>query len=334
MADTTFRNVVNGELVDAASGERYDVVDPTTGEVYATAPMSGQEDLDRAYGAAEKAFEQWGRMTPARPRRRAAQDRRGRRRAGRGDQRGRVQGHRQAARPDDVGGDALRLRPLPLLRRREPGARGPLGRRVHGRPHLVRTPRADRGRRTGDALELPAADDDLEGGSGPRRGQHRRPQAQRHHAGVDDAVRRAVPGVPAARCLQRGLRRPRHRSRAGGAPDPADGRDHRLGAGRHGGRQVRRLGPEEGAPRARRQGPGDRLRRRRHREGRAGDRGGGLLQRRPGLHGGDARARRAGCARRLRGRADRGGQGHQDRHARRRGRPLRPARTTATSSHG
>src|SRR4051812_5913274 len=64
MADTTFRNVINGELVDAASGERYDVLDPTTGEVYATAPMSGQEDLDRAYGAAGKAFEHWGRMTP------------------------------------------------------------------------------------------------------------------------------------------------------------------------------------------------------------------------------------------------------------------------------
>ncbi len=64
MADTTFRNVINGELVDAASGERYDVIDPTTGEVYATAPMSGKEDLDRAYGAAEKAFEEWGRMTP------------------------------------------------------------------------------------------------------------------------------------------------------------------------------------------------------------------------------------------------------------------------------
>jgi betaine-aldehyde dehydrogenase len=64
MADTSFRNVINGELVDAESGERYDVIDPTTGEVYATAPMSGKEDLDRAYGAAEKAFEGWGRMTP------------------------------------------------------------------------------------------------------------------------------------------------------------------------------------------------------------------------------------------------------------------------------
>ena len=33
MADITFRNVINGELVDAESGERYDVIDPTTGEV-------------------------------------------------------------------------------------------------------------------------------------------------------------------------------------------------------------------------------------------------------------------------------------------------------------
>ena len=64
MADTTFSNVVDGDLVDAASGETYDVIDPTNGEVYATAPMSGQEDLDRAFGAADKAFEQWGRMTP------------------------------------------------------------------------------------------------------------------------------------------------------------------------------------------------------------------------------------------------------------------------------
>ena len=52
MADQRFQNVVNGELVDSASGETYDVVDPTTGEVYAAAPMSGQEDIDRAYAAA------------------------------------------------------------------------------------------------------------------------------------------------------------------------------------------------------------------------------------------------------------------------------------------
>ena len=45
-------------------GETYDVVDPTTGEVYATAPMSGAEDVDRAYAAAARAFEAWGETTP------------------------------------------------------------------------------------------------------------------------------------------------------------------------------------------------------------------------------------------------------------------------------
>jgi len=64
MADTTFRNVINGELVDSASGETYDVMDPTTGEVYAQAPMSGAEDVDRAYRAAQAAFEGWGDATP------------------------------------------------------------------------------------------------------------------------------------------------------------------------------------------------------------------------------------------------------------------------------
>ncbi len=61
----TFRNLVNGELVDAASGRTYDVVNPSTGEVYATAAASGAEDVDRAMTAAETAFETWGETTPA-----------------------------------------------------------------------------------------------------------------------------------------------------------------------------------------------------------------------------------------------------------------------------
>ena len=61
----TFQNVINGKLVDAASGETYDVLDPTTGEVYGRAPMSGAEDVDRAYAAAEQAFEEWGDTTPS-----------------------------------------------------------------------------------------------------------------------------------------------------------------------------------------------------------------------------------------------------------------------------
>ena len=64
MADETFQNVVNGALVDAVSGETYDVVDPTTGEVYAQAQRSAAEDVDRAYRAAAEAFESWGDTTP------------------------------------------------------------------------------------------------------------------------------------------------------------------------------------------------------------------------------------------------------------------------------
>ncbi|WP_341926667.1 gamma-aminobutyraldehyde dehydrogenase [Nocardioides psychrotolerans] len=64
MADQTFRNIVNGELVDASAGETYDVVDPSTGEVYAQAPMSRAEDVDRAYAAADAAFDAWGETTP------------------------------------------------------------------------------------------------------------------------------------------------------------------------------------------------------------------------------------------------------------------------------
>jgi betaine-aldehyde dehydrogenase len=58
-------NFVNGKTVPAADGSAYDVIDPTTGEVYATAPMSRPEDVDRAMTAAATAFESWGRSTPA-----------------------------------------------------------------------------------------------------------------------------------------------------------------------------------------------------------------------------------------------------------------------------
>ena len=65
MADQVFRNVVDGKLVDSSSGETYDVLDPTTGEVYAQAQKSGPEDVDRAFRAAAAAFETWRSSTPA-----------------------------------------------------------------------------------------------------------------------------------------------------------------------------------------------------------------------------------------------------------------------------
>jgi betaine-aldehyde dehydrogenase len=65
MSEISCRNVINGEPVPSADGQRYDLVDPSTGEVFATAPLSGAEDVDAACRAAEVAFESWGRTTPA-----------------------------------------------------------------------------------------------------------------------------------------------------------------------------------------------------------------------------------------------------------------------------
>ncbi len=66
MADkSTFRNFVDGKPTDAVDGSTYDVIDPVTGEVYATAPLSGAEDVDRAVRAASTAFETWRDATPS-----------------------------------------------------------------------------------------------------------------------------------------------------------------------------------------------------------------------------------------------------------------------------
>ena len=54
---TKLQNFVGGEHVDPADGTLYDLINPATGEVFARAPMSGREDVDRAFEAAENAFE-------------------------------------------------------------------------------------------------------------------------------------------------------------------------------------------------------------------------------------------------------------------------------------
>ncbi|HET6391450.1 MAG TPA: gamma-aminobutyraldehyde dehydrogenase [Blastococcus sp.] len=59
------RNFIGGEHTDTADGRRMDLVDPSTGEVFGSAPVSGPEDVDRAYAAASGAFETWRDVTPA-----------------------------------------------------------------------------------------------------------------------------------------------------------------------------------------------------------------------------------------------------------------------------
>ncbi|OIJ62502.1 gamma-aminobutyraldehyde dehydrogenase [Streptomyces mangrovisoli] len=62
---TTFRNYIDGAFADAADGRTLDVVDPTTGDVYATSPLSGPADVDAAMAAAAAAFPVWRDTTPA-----------------------------------------------------------------------------------------------------------------------------------------------------------------------------------------------------------------------------------------------------------------------------
>src|SRR6266478_4054872 len=65
MADRALQNFVNGKYVDASDGRTSDLIDPSTGEVYAQAPMSGRQDVDAAMQAAANAFEGWRDTTPS-----------------------------------------------------------------------------------------------------------------------------------------------------------------------------------------------------------------------------------------------------------------------------
>ena len=47
-----FENFIGGERVPAADGRTTPVVDPVTGEEYATAALSGPQDVERAMQAA------------------------------------------------------------------------------------------------------------------------------------------------------------------------------------------------------------------------------------------------------------------------------------------
>ncbi|HYY11817.1 MAG TPA: aldehyde dehydrogenase family protein, partial [Kineosporiaceae bacterium] len=58
------RNFVDGEYREPSSENRSDIVNPATGQVVASAPVSGQADVDAAYEAAARAFETWRDTTP------------------------------------------------------------------------------------------------------------------------------------------------------------------------------------------------------------------------------------------------------------------------------
>jgi betaine-aldehyde dehydrogenase len=62
---TEITNFIHGKRVAAASGETTELVDPSTGEVYATAPLSREADVAAAFEDSARAFESWRDTTPS-----------------------------------------------------------------------------------------------------------------------------------------------------------------------------------------------------------------------------------------------------------------------------
>lgn len=62
--DYSPKNLINGDLVDAASGRLLDVIEPATGQVLARVPASDADDVDAAVTSAENAFRSFKRTTP------------------------------------------------------------------------------------------------------------------------------------------------------------------------------------------------------------------------------------------------------------------------------
>ncbi len=61
---TKLRNFIGGEAVDPAEGGMEDVVNPASGDVIASAPLSTKPDVDAAVAAAKAAFAGWAATPP------------------------------------------------------------------------------------------------------------------------------------------------------------------------------------------------------------------------------------------------------------------------------
>jgi betaine-aldehyde dehydrogenase len=59
------RNFVGGDYADTKDGTSVDLVNPSTGEVFATMPDSGVADVDESFTVAQRAFEGWRDTTPS-----------------------------------------------------------------------------------------------------------------------------------------------------------------------------------------------------------------------------------------------------------------------------
>src|SRR6266567_3058422 len=244
-----YQLVIDGRRVEAASGQRYDTVDPYVGAPWASAADGDAADVDLAVAAARRALGgPWGQLTGF----------------------GRAALMRRLG--DLIARDADRLAEIEthdtavvLLLLRAGGQAG--GHHDPGRQaelprlHPARAGRRGRGDR---AVELTAAAAVLEAGPGAGRGLHDGGQAVGLLSGLGGRTGRADGRgrVPAGR-LQRGDRvRARGGQGAGRAPGRGQDRVHRLDRGRRAGRGGGRGEHYRGAAGAGRQVRAPGLRRR------------------------------------------------------------------------
>ena len=59
------QNFIGGQWTDLSFDKRSELINPSTGEVFATAPVSGETEVDAAVSSAAAAFEGWRDATPA-----------------------------------------------------------------------------------------------------------------------------------------------------------------------------------------------------------------------------------------------------------------------------
>jgi betaine-aldehyde dehydrogenase len=64
MTGTKLQNFIDGEFVDPAEGQTEPVLNPATAEQIAEAPVSTEDDVNRAVDAAKRAFGGWADATP------------------------------------------------------------------------------------------------------------------------------------------------------------------------------------------------------------------------------------------------------------------------------
>ena len=329
------RNYIDGEFRDAADGRTTEVVNPATGEVYATAPLSGAADVDAAMAAAAAAFPAWRDTTPA---------------------------ERQKALLKIA--DAFEERAEELIAAECENTGKPLGlTRQEEMPPMVDQIRFFAG--AARMLEGQSAGEYMEGMTSIVR---REPvgvcaQVAPWNYPMMMAVWKFAPALAAGNTvvlkpsdttpastvlmaeiigeiLPKGVFNvvcgDRDTGRLDGrAPDAGDGFDHRFRACGHAGRRVARPRTSSASTwswAARR--PVVVFEDADIAKAVEGIRVGGLLQRRPGLHGGDPRARAGGRPRRVRRGAGQGRRRDEDRAAGRRGRALRPAQQPEPAGAG